>query len=47
MSKSFFDIKVEEFHELRIVSMTMDAFINRFLDMLHDAPCIKEEKLKI
>ena len=28
-------------------SMTMDAFINRFLDLLHYVPYIKEEKVKI
>ena len=27
--------------------MTMDAFINRFLDLLHYVPYIKEEKVKI
>ena len=35
MSKSFFEKKLKEFHELRMGSMTMDAFINRFLDILH------------
>ena len=47
MSERFFDRKVKEFHELRMGSMTMDAFINRFLDLLHYVPYIKEEKLKI
>ena len=47
MSKILFDIKVKEFHELRMGSMTMDAFINRFLDLLHYVPYIKEEKVKI
>ena len=47
MSGRFFDIKVKEFHELRMGSMTMDAFINRFLDMLHYVPYIKDEKVKI
>ena len=46
MSESFFDIKVKEFHELRMGSMTMDAFINRFLDLLHYVPYIKDEKVK-
>jgi len=32
MSERFFDHKVKEFHELRMESMTMDAFIKRFLD---------------
>ena len=47
MSERFFDCKVKEFHELRMGSMTMDAFINRFLDLLHYVSYIKEEKVKI
>ena len=41
-SERFFDRKVKIFHELRMVSMTMDAFINRFLDLLHYVSYIKE-----
>ena len=47
MSERFFDRKLKEFHELRMGSMTMDAFKNRFLDLLHYVPYIKEEKVKI
>ena len=47
MLERFFDYKVKEFHELHMGSMTMDAFINRFLDLLHYVPYIKEEKVKI
>ena len=47
MSKRFFDRKVKEFHELPMGSMTMDSFINIFLDLLHYVPYIKEEKVKI
>ena len=47
MSERFFDCKVKEFHELGMGSMTMDAFINIFLDLLHYVPYIKEEKVKI
>ena len=47
MSKRFFDRKVKEFHKLRMGSMTMDAFINIFLDLFHDVPYIKDEKGKI
>ena len=35
MSERFFDCKVKDFHELCMGSMTMDAFINIFLDLLH------------
>ena len=47
MSKRFFDRKVKEFHELCMGSITMDTFINRFLDLLHYVPYIKDEKVKI
>ena len=47
MSERFFDHKVKEFHELRMGSMTMAAFINIFLDLLHYVPYIKEEKVNI
>ena len=41
MSEIFFDRKVKEFHDLRMGSKTMDAFIIIFLDMLHYVPYIK------
>ena len=47
MSERFFDRKVKDFHKLRIGSMAMDPFINRFLDMLHYVSYIKDEKVKI
>ena len=43
----FLDIKVKYFDELHMGSMTMDAFINIFLDLLHYVPYVKDEKLKI
>ena len=47
MLEIFFDRIVKESHELHMVSMTMDYFINIFLDLLHYVPYIKDEKLKI
>ena len=47
MSEIFFDRKVKEFHELRMGYMTMNAFINIFLDLLHYVPYIKDEMVKI
>ena len=41
MLERFFDRKVKEFHKLRMGSMTMDVFINKFLDLLHYVPYIK------
>ena len=45
--KRFFDCKVKQFHELCMGSMTMDTFINRFMDLVHYVPYIKEEKVNI
>ena len=47
MFKGFFDQKVKKIHELKMGSMTMDAFINRFLELLHYVIYIKDEKVKI
>ena len=47
MSKRFFDIKLKYIHGLRMGSMSMDAFINIFLDLLHYVPYIKDEIVKI
>ena len=47
MSERIFDIKVKELHELKMVSLTMDAFINIFLDLLHYVPYIKDANFKI
>ena len=47
MSEIFFERKVKEFHELHMGSMTMDSFINSFLDLLHYVPYLKDEKVKI
>ena len=46
MFERFFNIKVKEFHESRMGFMTMDSFINIFLDLLHYVPYIKDEKVK-
>ena len=47
MSERFFDHNVKEFHELCMGSMTVDAFINILLYLLHYVPYIKEEKVNI
>ena len=47
MSERFFNRKVKEFDKLRMGYMTMDAFINKFMDLLHYVPYIKDEKVKI
>ena len=47
VSERIFDRKMKEFHELHMGSMTMDSFINIFLDLLHYVPYIKDEKVKI
>ena len=47
ISERFFEKKVKGFHELRMGSMTMDSFINIFLDLLHYVPYIKDKMVKI
>ena len=47
MSKIFFDREVKEFHESKMSSLTMDSFINIFLDLLQYVPYIKDEKVNI
>ena len=47
MSERLFDCKVKKFHELRMGSMTMERFLNKFLDLLHYVLYIKEEKVNI
>ena len=42
MLERLFDRKVKEFHKIHMGSMTMDVFINIFLDLLHYVPYIKE-----
>ena len=46
MSERFFDKKMKEFHKLRMESMTMDAFINIFLDLLYYVPYYQRRKGK-
>ena len=47
MSKRIFDIKIKEFHEMKMGSLIMDSFINIFLVLLHYVPYIKDEKVNI
>ena len=47
MSERFFDRKVKQFNNLRMGSMTMDSFINNFLDLLCYITYINDEKVKI
>ena len=47
MSEHIFDKKIKEFHDLKMGSMTMDALINIFLELLHYVLYIRDEKVKI
>ena len=44
MSERLFDRKLKEFHQIRMGSMTMDYFINIFLDILYYVPYIKDKR---
>ena len=47
LSEHIFDKNIKEFHDLKMGSMTMDALINIFLELLHYFLYIRDEKVKI
>ena len=47
MSKKYFDEKTKEFYELKLGQLTIEEYINQFLDLLRYVPYIKEEKAKV
>jgi hypothetical protein len=47
LSKHFYDKKMQEFFELRLGSMTMAEYENKFLGLLKYVEFIKYEKVKI
>ena len=47
LSKNYYERKTKEFYELRLVLMTMEELINKFLDLLRFVPYFKEEKVKV
>ena len=47
LSDRYYDVKIEEFHELRLGQQTMEEYANRFLELLRYVRYIKYEKVKI
>ena len=47
MSEKYFDGKNREFYELKLGQLTIDEFINKFLELMRYVPYIKDEKVKM
>jgi hypothetical protein len=47
MSERYYDGKIKEFHEMKLVQSTMDDYASKFLELLRYVLYIKDEKVKI
>jgi hypothetical protein len=47
LSEKYFDGKTKEFYELRLGQLTIEEYINKFLEMIRYVPYIKYEKVKV
>jgi hypothetical protein len=47
LTKRYYDIKMKEFFELKLGSMSIDEYKQRFLELLKYVPFIKDETVKI
>jgi hypothetical protein len=47
MSDKYFDGKTKEFYELKLGKLTIDEYINKFLELMRYVPYIKDEKVKL
>jgi hypothetical protein len=46
LSERYFDEKAKEFYELKLGQLTIEEYVNKFLDLLRYVPYIKAEKVK-
>jgi hypothetical protein len=46
LSERYFDEKAKEFYELKLGQLTIEEYVNKFLDLLRYVPYIKAEKAK-
>jgi hypothetical protein len=46
LSKRYFNEKAKEFYELKLGQLTIEEYVNKFLDLLRYVHYIKEEKVK-
>jgi hypothetical protein len=47
LSEKYFDGKTKEFYELKLGQLTIDEYINKFLELIRYVPYIKDEKVKM
>jgi hypothetical protein len=47
VSKRYFEKKAKEFYELKLGQLTIEEYVNKFLNLLRYVPYIKAEKLKV
>jgi hypothetical protein len=47
LEEKYMDGKNKEFYELRMGKLTIDEFVNKFLELLRYVPYIKDEKVKM
>jgi hypothetical protein len=47
LSENYFDGKAKEFYELKLGQLTIDEYINKFLELMRYVPYIKDEKVKM
>jgi hypothetical protein len=47
LSEKYFDGKTKEFYELKLGQLTIDEYINKFLELIRYVPYINDEKVKM
>jgi hypothetical protein len=47
LSEKYFDQKAKEFYELKLGKLTIEEYVNKFLDLLRYVPYIKVEKVEV
>jgi hypothetical protein len=47
LSEKYYDGKTKEFYELKLGQLTIDEYINKFLELMRYVPYIKDEKVKM
>jgi hypothetical protein len=47
LSEKYFDGKTKEFYELKLGQLTIDEYINKFIELIRHVPYIKYEKINM
>jgi hypothetical protein len=47
MSQKYFDGKTKDLYELKMGQLTIDEYINKFIELIRYVPYIKDEKVKM